>query len=80
LNTGSSIFALLVARGRGNALKICGAGILSTIFLKRKLKWFQWFGMIVVIGGLVTVGANDLINGDVSPHSCTPVVVQSNGR
>jgi drug/metabolite transporter (DMT)-like permease len=41
-------------------------GILSTIFLKRKLQWFKWLGMILVIGGLVTVGANDLINGNVS--------------
>jgi len=37
-------------------------GILSTIFLKRKLQWFKWLGMLLVIGGLVTVGTNDLIH------------------
>lgn len=46
-------------------------GILSTIFLKRKLQWFKWLGMGLVIGGLVTVGANDLINGNNS-NSTTP--------
>ena len=47
-------------------LQYACAGILSTIFLKRKLQWFKWLGMVLVIGGLVTVGANDLINGNVS--------------
>ncbi|XP_023326441.1 solute carrier family 35 member F6 [Eurytemora carolleeae] len=36
-------------------------GILSTIFLRRKLQWFKWLGMVFVIGGLVTVGVNDLM-------------------
>merc|ERR1719509_737740 len=36
-------------------------GLLSTIFLKRKLAWFRWVGMILVIGGLVTVGLSDVI-------------------
>jgi len=39
-------------------------GILSTIFLRHKLQWFKWLGMIFVIGGLVTVGVNDLIHGE----------------
>jgi len=39
-------------------------GILSTIFLKRKLQWFKWVGMILVIAGLVTVGVNDLITSN----------------
>jgi len=37
-------------------------GILSTIFLKRKLAWFKWAGMVWVIGGLVTVGVSDMLN------------------
>lgn len=41
-------------------------GILSTIFLKRKLQWFKWVGMILVIAGLVTVGVNDLITSNTS--------------
>merc|ERR1719350_2078539 len=37
-------------------------GILSTIFLRRKLAWYKWFGMVFVIGGLVTVGVSDMMN------------------
>lgn len=37
-------------------------GILSTIFLRRKLAWFKWTGMVFVIGGLVTVGVSDMMN------------------
>ena len=36
-------------------------GILSTIFLRRRLAWFKWTGMIFVIGGLVTVGVSDMM-------------------
>jgi len=36
-------------------------GILSTIFLRTRLAWFKWAGMVVVIGGLVTVGVSDMI-------------------
>ena len=38
------------------------SGILSTIFLRRKLAWFKWTGMVFVIGGLVTVGVSDMMN------------------
>ena len=34
-------------------------GLLSVIFLKRKLEWFKWTGMAVAIIGTVTVGAAD---------------------
>jgi len=37
-------------------------GILSTIFLRRRLAWFKWLGMVFVIGGLVTVGVSDMMN------------------
>merc|ERR1719277_1955985 len=37
-------------------------GILSTIFLRRRLAWFKWAGMVFVIGGLVTVGVSDILN------------------
>lgn len=36
-------------------------GLLSTIVLKHKLAWFRWLGMVLVIGGLVTVGLSDVI-------------------
>ena len=31
------------------------------IFLKAKLKWFQWFGMAVVFLGLCVTGLPDLL-------------------
>jgi len=43
-------------------------GILSTIFLRRRLAWFKWAGMVFVIGGLVTVGVSDMLN----QNDCTP--------
>jgi len=43
-------------------------GILSTIFLRRRLAWFKWAGMVFVIGGLVTVGVSDMLN----QKNCTP--------
>ena len=41
---------------------MCILGILSTIFLRRRLAWFKWAGMVFVIGGLVTVGVSDMLN------------------
>ena len=43
-------------------------GILSRIFLRRRLAWFKWAGMVFVIGGLVTVGVSDMLN----QKDCTP--------
>ncbi|CAB4063614.1 Solute carrier family 35 member F6 [Lepeophtheirus salmonis] len=37
-------------------------GIASMIFLKKKLRWFQWLGMVVVCVGLVLVAVADLLN------------------
>lgn len=36
-------------------------GILSVVFLRRRLEWFRWVGILFVIGGLVTVGTTDII-------------------
>lgn len=36
-------------------------GLLSVAFLGRKLRYFQWIGMFVVITGLVIVGVSDFI-------------------
>merc|ERR1719193_768807 len=49
-------------------------GILSTIFLRRRLAWFKWAGMVFVIGGLVTVGVSDMMNQkdcSISYHNTT---------
>ena len=37
-------------------------GIFSQIFLGRKMQWFKWVGILLVISGLVTVGVNDVIS------------------
>ena len=36
-------------------------GLLSVAFLGRKIKWFQWIGILIVIVGLVIVGVSDFI-------------------
>ena len=36
-------------------------GLLTIIVLKRKLKGFQWLGILVIIIGLAVVGSNDFI-------------------
>lgn len=36
-------------------------GLLSMLFLRRRLQIFRWIGILFVIGGLVTVGVCDLI-------------------
>ncbi|KAH9505180.1 hypothetical protein Btru_058892 [Bulinus truncatus] len=45
------------------------AGILSKIFLKRKLKPIHWFGMIVVMGGLILVGCSSVFKSKSSQGS-----------
>lgn len=39
-------------------------GLLSVAFLGRKLRYFQWLGIVAVIAGLVVVGVSDFISGD----------------
>ena len=51
-------------------------GILSTIFLRARLAWFKWFGMVFVIGGLVTVGLSDMLNQKPKCHHDTNVTIQ----
>lgn len=38
-------------------------GLLSVAFLNRKLKSYEWFGIFLVMGGLLIVGASDMITG-----------------
>merc|ERR1719147_42281 len=51
-------------------------GILSTIFLRARLAWFKWFGMVFVIGGLVTVGLSDMLNQKPKCHHETNSTIQ----
>merc|ERR1719275_492869 len=51
-------------------------GILSTIFLRTRLAWFKWFGMVFVIGGLVTVGLSDMLNQKPKCHHDTNATIQ----
>ena len=36
-------------------------GILSVLFLKKKLEWFRWLGMAIIFGGLIVVGVSDFL-------------------
>ena len=36
-------------------------GLLSVAFLKKRLEWFRWTGMAVVVCGVAMVGAADFI-------------------
>lgn len=36
-------------------------GIFSWIFLKKKLEWFRWAGMLVILSGLIVVGLSDIL-------------------
>ena len=39
-------------------------GILSVIFLKKKMEWFHWTGMAVVFAGILLVGGADFMKTD----------------
>jgi drug/metabolite transporter (DMT)-like permease len=36
-------------------------GILSVVFLKKKLEWFRWLGMFIILAGLIVVGVSDFL-------------------
>ncbi|XP_063850491.1 solute carrier family 35 member F6-like isoform X2 [Scylla paramamosain] len=36
-------------------------GLLSVAFLGRKIQWFQWLGIVVIIAGLIIVGVSDVL-------------------
>ena len=37
-------------------------GLASRIFLRKRLQWYKWMGMLVIFGGLIVVGAADLFD------------------
>jgi len=47
-------------------------GIFSQIFLGRKMQWFKWMGIFLVISGLITVGINDVISQGGSKNTTEP--------
>ncbi|CAH8444614.1 unnamed protein product [Heterobilharzia americana] len=49
------------------------AGILSVIFLKRRLRYFQWTGIMITVIGLALVGSKSVF----SEHSIKTTVTQS---
>ena len=53
--TSASSFQML----RGSILIF--VGIMSVIFLKRRLEWFRWLGMVIILCGLVTVGVSGFL-------------------
>merc|ERR1711992_282458 len=50
-------------------------GLASRFFLRKKLNWYKWLGMFVILGGLFVVGCADLFSADecgvVSPGNGT---------
>jgi drug/metabolite transporter (DMT)-like permease len=53
----SSVYQML----RGSIILF--SGLLSVLFLRRKLRAFQWIGIAVVVVGLFCVGASSMLNG-----------------
>lgn len=49
-------------------------GILSVLFLKRKLYLYHWFGMVLVLAGLSLVGLASLITGDENKNAPKPLL------
>ena len=41
-------------------------GLLSVIFLKKRLEWFRWTGMAVVVCGIAMVGEENLVPCDLN--------------
>ena len=39
-------------------------GLLSVVFLKKKLEWFRWAGMAVIFVGILMVGGADFMKTD----------------
>ena len=37
------------------------SGLESVIFLKKKLEWWRWLGMFIILIGLIVVGVSDLV-------------------
>jgi drug/metabolite transporter (DMT)-like permease len=44
-------------------------GVLSVLFLKRRLKCFHWVGILIVVFGLCLVGLSDIYEQDQSNSS-----------
>ena len=36
-------------------------GLLSTVFLKKRLEWYRWMGMGVILAGIIMVGGADFM-------------------
>ena len=36
-------------------------GILTVLVLKRRLEWYRWFGMAIILSGLIVVGVSDFL-------------------
>ena len=53
--TSASSFQML----RGSILIF--VGILSVLVLRRKLEWFRWLGMFIILVGLIVVGVSDFL-------------------
>jgi len=66
--TYASVFQML----RGSV--VIFTGLLSVIFLKRKLYCFHWLGMLLVLSGLALVGVASVLDDDGGAGAPNPVV------
>ena len=53
--TSASSFQML----RGSILIF--VGILSVLVLRKRLEWFRWLGMLIILLGLIVVGVSDFL-------------------
>lgn len=49
-------------------------GIMSVLFLKRKLYGFHWLGMCLVLVGTAIVGVSSVVNGGHNKHASNPLL------
>lgn len=62
-------------------------GIFSVIFLRKRLEWFRWFGMVIIFTGLIIVGLSDYLqsteeedcNGNFTLLNSTSVECEDSG-
>ena len=58
---GTSVMYVALTLTSASSFQMLRGSIMSVIFLKRKLEWFRWLGMGIILCGLVTVGVSDFL-------------------
>ena len=50
-------------------------GIFSVVFLKQKLRYFHWAGIVTVMAGLIVVGMSDFLSDASSDVNMRNVII-----